>query len=857
MQGHAVLLQPYPESKGTSLPYFQEKQLEAYEDIYNTALDYMAECLEELVPAVNADRTIDSQKPHVDSSFSLRHLPPIQLHHVFREIRRVGDCMHFLASSLNGRARDAIASTPITADNFEGAWKSLQTRYENKRRLMEIHVTTLYTLPMATRESALELHALRDKADKAISALRRLDRKPEDILNDILVYFVTDSTDPPSLSTELPQVNALSAVTAAATPFPVLLATAKIRVISTSGRAQIVRALLDQGSEVTFISERLAQILRLRRVRTLTSIAAVEGVNAGICQHATQIQITPRNRSASTFSALAFIMKSLTRYVPRRSQLDGDWGHLSQLDLADDNPTGLEPIDVIIGADLYSSVILDGVRKRLELRRFWEIEELPQPRVLSPDENQCEEHFVATHSRRSDGRYIVRLPFKNGPPIGIGESRAIAARLLATLNRQLNLRPELKREYDAFLAEYEQLGNMKRVPPPSASNSQVVYIPHHSVIKASSLTTRYQYVCTADIAKMYRQILINSRDRDYQRIMWNVKDSPSMQEFQLLTVTYGTAPAPCLALRVLRQFVHDEGESFPLASSILQDHIYVDDVIFGADNIPLLRQARDHVCTLLRRGEFKWARNNSNFLADISPDNHGLACNKSLRPDENLRVLGITWTPAVDVFQFHVSLPSSLPSTKCTILSTIAKLFDPLGWVTSVTIAIKGFMQQLWRLKLDWDEAIPVQPLAQWEIIYKRLARLDGLRLPRWTTQGSDTTYRELHGFADASTMAYAAAVYIRVTSISGETSTRLLVGKSKVAPVKPMSVPRLELSAAVLLSRILTFVRNSLNLKSTPCFCWTDSTVVLAWLNQHPSKRKTFVFHRVAAVQSRLPDAK
>lgn len=253
---------------------------------------------------------------------------------------------------------------------------------------------------------------------------------------------------------------------------------------------------------------------------------------------------------------------------------------------------------------------------------------------------------------------------------------------------------------------------------------------------------------------------------------------------------------------------------------------------------------------------FDWASNNSELLHDIPSTDHGLACNKSLQPEDRLSILGIIWNPALDVFQFQISLLKSIPSTKRSILSTIAKLFDPLGWVTPVTIAAEVFMQQLWRLKLEWDDEIPAPTLTGWELIYKKLSMLDGLQLPRWINRGADTAHCELHGFADASNVAYAAVVYIRVTSISGETTTTLLAGKSKVAPVKPMSIPRLELSAAVLLSRLMESVRTSLNLIKTPCHCWTDSTVTLAWLSQHPSKWRIFVSHRVAAVQARVPDA-
>ncbi|XP_071569784.1 uncharacterized protein [Temnothorax nylanderi] len=178
------------------------------------------------------------------------------------------------------------------------------------------------------------------------------------------------------------------------------------------------------------------------------------------------------------------------------------------------------------------------------------------------------------------------------------------------------------------------------------------------------------------------------------------------------------------------------------------------------------------------------------------------------------------------------------------------------GWVTPVTINAKIFLQQLWQAKVDWDEAIADKFLVQWDTIHASLATINGLHVDRWVQYGFDTANCEIHGFCDASSTAFAAAVYIRVTSVTGETTSRLLVAKSKVAPIKSLSIPRLELSAAVLLARLLEFVRSALQLTAIPFFCWTDALVVLAWLAQHPSRWKTFVFNRVSEIQSRIPFA-
>ncbi|XP_029673836.1 uncharacterized protein LOC115241976 [Formica exsecta] len=261
---------------------------------------------------------------------------------------------------------------------------------------------------------------------------------------------------------------------------------------------------------------------------------------------------------------------------------------------------------------------------------------------------------------------------------------------------------------------------------------------------------------------------------------------------------------------------------------------------------------------MLKRGGFvlrKWASNSPSLLEDIEIADHGLATNKPLSEEEQIKILGIGWNPKNDIFEFRVSLADNAPKTKHTILSAIAKFYDPLGWVTPVTITAKIFMQQLWRLKSDWDDVISEPHIAKWREIYSRLSHLSNSRITRWVGLGSNTNHAEIHGFADASTHAYAACVYIKIISSSGQITTTLLVGKSKVAPLKSLSIPRLELSAALLLARLVEFVRGSNGYKDIPCHCWTDSTIVLAWLSQPPSRWKTFVANRVNDIQTRLPD--
>ncbi|XP_071573946.1 uncharacterized protein [Temnothorax nylanderi] len=720
----------------------------------------------------------------------------------------------------------------------------------------------------------------------------------------------------------------------------ILLATAWIKVSGLNGRHSIVRALLDQGSVTTLITERLAQRLRLPRTRVSVSITGI-GETAATARSAAIVHVSARDGTGPSPSVSALVLKSLTTYIPQRVPDITKLSYIRELTLADSDPTSAASIDVIIGADLYGAILLPEVRNRAphepvaqnsifgwflsgpmpmpsqsrpariqthhctvlseisdQLKRFWEIEELPQQTHLSPEEIRCEEHFVSTHSRAPNGQYIVRLPFKSGPPIDIGNSKSSAIALYSRLESRLKANPDLAREYHDFLAEYERLGHMTKAPLDDPPDRQVIYIPHHAVVREHSATTRlrvvfnasqptsnglslndhlmigrklqpelsfiilrwrqFRFVFTADIAKMYRQILVHKEDAHYQRILWRPDPHGPLIAYLLLTVTYGNANAPNVALRVVEQVAEDEGADFPLAVLVLRLHMYVDDAVFGADDIPLALQTRDQVISLLQRAGFhlrKWASNNPLLLEDINPKDHGLASSKPLDSDERLKILGIKWHPHTDVFQFDVTLAESLPDTKRSILSTIARLFDPLGWMAPVVITAKIMMQQLWLLRCKWDDVIPENLLRQWRDYYSRLPLLRQITIPRWTGYGSDTLTAEIHGFADASASAYGAVVYLKVTHFDGTVDITLLLSKSKVAPLKPMSIPRLELLAAVLLARTIAAARSALTIAIHIYHCWTDSKVTKAWLSQPPSSWKMFVANRVHEVQTLLPN--
>ena len=185
-------------------------------------------------------------------------------------------------------------------------------------------------------------------------------------------------------------------------------------------------------------------------------------------------------------------------------------------------------------------------------------------------------------------------------------------------------------------------------------------------------------------------------------------------------------------------------------------------------------------------------------------------------------------------------------ATKQSVLSNIARLFDPLGWLAPVTVTGKILIQDLWILKNDWDDSLPKEIHSKWLHYCNALTSLSLLSISRWFgVKMSSIT--QLHGFSDVLSRAYAAVVYLRLDEDNGQYRFCLLSVKTEVASVKIRSIPYHELCGAVLLTQLICHVRKLDFLKSLPIFAWSDSQIVLTCLKKHPCLWKMFVTNRVS----------
>ncbi|XP_057339388.1 uncharacterized protein LOC130676895 [Microplitis mediator] len=607
----------------------------------------------------------------------------------------------------------------------------------------------------------------------------------------------------------------------------VLLATCKVVVLSSNNTQHHARILIDPGSELTLVSLPLVKKFGLLKKSSAIPILGVGSTSPGTTQGLATLNLqSPHSPSQAVLGQAS--TESQSR--PLRSF------HLtSNEDLQD------------------------------ALTKVWVLEEAPTASEthLNLMESECEEHFSATHHRDDSGRYVVRLPL-NSDVSRLGNSKLTAQRCLQCLLKRLSSDVILKERYFKFLQEYEDLGHMVAVPINAPEPSHTHYLPHHGVLREQSTSTKlrvvfngssktssqvslndimhtgpktqsdifdvllyirqHKYIFITDIVKMFRQIKVQEDDWDLQRILWLDQDS-TVRAYQLTTVTYGRRSAPYLACRVLKQLVADEDANYPLAVDTILEGRYVDDISGGAETLEQLMNIAtrlNDMCLSACLPLDKWKSNHPQF----SPPSTSTQQMQPVYTFEDLtsKILGITWHPHEDIFSFQGNISFRPAITKRSILSEVAQLFDPVGLISPVIIRAKILMQQLWLERIGWDDSLTPEIIHEWDKFREDLNTLSTIKIPRSLHLHTQADSIKLHGFSDASQLAMAAAVYLRATYSDNSSVVPLVCSKTKVAPFKRLTIPRLELSAAALLANLVKHTQKTLNLSdvlATPNAHW------------------------------------
>lgn len=353
---------------------------------------------------------------------------------------------------------------------------------------------------------------------------------------------------------------------------------------------------------------------------------------------------------------------------------------------------------------------------------------------------------------------------------------------------------------------------------------------------------------------MYRQIWLNKKQHDYQRVLWRASKDEKIKTYQLTTVTFGLACSPYLAIRCVRELAFENQENYPEASTVILNDTFVDDLLTGCNTVQELLTLRNQIIEILDQAKFslhKWRANDPKLLKDLENNVPGT---NQIKLSGDIKTLGLLWNTEEDQLKFEFNYREPDKITKRTVSSVLGQIFDPIGLISPITVTAKIILQKLWSLNMEWDETIPLGVLKEFRLFLKGMKNCGDIIVPRKVISGHPYKHLELHVFTDASEKAYGCCIYMRTLDLTGNYNVRLICSKSKVAPMHSITIPKLELCAALVGAQLADKVVQHLKLKFHKQYFWSDSTVVLSWITTPYHKSKVYVANRVKVIQALTP---
>ncbi|XP_060665603.1 uncharacterized protein LOC132797862 [Drosophila nasuta] len=500
------------------------------------------------------------------------------------------------------------------------------------------------------------------------------------------------------------------------------------------------------------------------------------------------------------------------------------WKLPKHIELADPNFDKAGKIDLLLGAEHYYDIMQD---KHLSLAlteedkvdqqitKFWELDSFSTDTpCLSPLEKQCEMHFLQNIQTAIDKKPIVSLPFMDNAS-ALGESRDLATRRFLSLEKRLLRDPQTKASYVDFMKEYEALGHMKEMHTNEITKARY-FIPHHCVLKPESATTKLRVVFDASA--------VTSSGKSLNDLLHK---GPTVQNsiFSIL-----------LRFRTHKYVFTADIEKMYRQIWIKPEDQYFQTIVWRNDPSEDLR---------------KWCTNNYQVLQGVPREDitSNVQLEETSYEDYTIKTLGITWTPTTDHLCGKTEIATKANISRRDVVSEIFRIFDPLGLFSPVVMKAKIFMQHLTKEGYGYKDDLPAHLQEEWKRYREELKVLNTIKVPRHVYSGKTPVTAEIHTFVDASEKAYGAAVYIRATYKDKRRTIQLLCAKSHLAPINTITLPRLELKAAVLGAQLTSKIKEDLAMKNASTYYWSDSRIVLSWINCSSSIRDKFVATRVATI--------
>ena len=536
------------------------------------------------------------------------------------------------------------------------------------------------------------------------------------------------------------------------------------------------------------------------------------------------------------------------------------------------------------------------------VKRLWSLEAMG----VTPTEVNVKEKENATKIIKEfedsivklDNSYSVKLP-KVDPEVRVQENKWQAERRLGSLMGKLKKDHELLGRYHQEVQNLLDSGYASKISDSSEYPS--FYIPHRAVIKEERETTKlrivfdgsakdrqnvalnscfesgpnlnpellqllvrfrlHDIVLLGDIKKAFLQVRLSEEDKGFCKFLWynNPFRDESPVVFQMNRVLFGLNCSPFLLAATLKFHCKQYQGAYPETVKSLLSDLYVDDWVTGGESVEEVITKYHQGKQILAEGGFelhKWKSNSNPVLKQVKRESGEQIDNSEVLLCDSTKILGLEWSAGEDELQFNfgpfVNLMESVDRvTKRKVLSIGSGIFDPLGLISPISLQYKLLIRALWQQGLDWDDPIPEEFVTVWEKLKTEMKMCVQISFSRLVTVTKNATCMQLHVFTDASSKAYATAIYLKSDS-GQQVNVSLLAAKSRVAPVHAISIPRLELMGALLGVRLLNYVkRSSPYLRDIKTYFWCDSEVALCWIRKPAETWKTFIQNRVSEIHS------
>ena len=528
--------------------------------------------------------------------------------------------------------------------------------------------------------------------------------------------------------------------------------------------------------------------------------------------------------------------------------------HLSNLQLAREEAGQLQRLENMVRA----SIDMDFPGRLVDSKK--------EPSV---EDKQFEE-IIGTTLKLVGDHYQCDLPFRE-PACKLEDNRFHAMDRLMSLKKKLRNNPTFNQDYVTFMSSLMEKGYAEKVTDaPEDSRERVGrwYMPHHGIYNPTKPgKIRVVFDCLAktrgvslndvllpgpiltnkvvdvllrfrqqpigligDIEGMFFQVRVSERHRDFLRYLWFPEGDTSRppETYRLKAHPFGAISSPSCASAALRKCATDNEHQ-----EILRK-FYVDDYLCASFDATEAIETRKIVKEVCRRGGFnlhKWVSNSKAVNDSIPPEERSKSQQlniESIDPPQSERALGVFWNTVEDNFGFKVNLKHR-PATRRGILSVISSVFDPLELAGPFILPARIMLQRLCKQDLEWDKEIGERETVAWNQWLLNIVKLEQMSIPRSVRPSDfvDVATCQLHAFSDASDEGYGIAIYTRHEDSSGRVFCNLLMGKSRVAPLKKVTTPRMELTAASLSVKFIALITSALELHFN-VFYWTDSTSVL-----------------------------